>query len=86
MKLERQEIIQQMEQLKEETLIRFALPEIFGGGVAAVGLNPGKGGKKYLLKLANSAAEAELASPYWESDKAKDIAKWVADRQGDKID
>ena len=45
MKLERQEIIQQMEQLKEETLIRFTIPEIFGDGVAAVGLNPEKGGK-----------------------------------------
>ena len=86
MKLERQEIIQQMEQLKEETLIQFTLPEIFGGGVAAVGLNPEKGGKRYLLKVVNDAAEVESANPYWKTDKAKDIAKWVADRQGDKID
>ena len=86
MKLERQEIIQQMEQLKEGDVIRFTIPEIFGGGVAVVGLNSEKGGKRYLLKLGNDGAGAESANPYWQSDKAKDIAKWVADRQGDKIE
>ena len=86
MKLERQEIIQQMEQLKEGDVIRFTIPEIFGGGVAVVGLNSEKRGKRYLLKVGNHGAGAESANPYWLSDKAKDIAKWVADRQGDKIE
>jgi len=88
MKLTRQEIMQQMEQFKEGEILRFTIPEIFGGGIAIITLNPdypGQGEKKYLLKLGKDGKQAEEATPYWPTDKPKELAKWVADRQGDQI-
>ena len=81
MKLSREEIMSRMEQLKTGETLKFNIPEIFGGGMAIIGLNPQKGGKKYLLQLGNGGN----ASPYWDTNKAKDLAKWVADRQGDLV-
>jgi len=88
MKLTSEEIIEQMEQFKEGQVVKFNIPEIFGGGVGIIGLNPdypGPGQKKYLLKLGDDEKRAGEASPYWATDKPKDFAKWVADRQGDQI-
>jgi len=81
MKLSREEIMSKMEQLKDGETLKFNIPEIFGGGMAIIGLNPKKGGKKYLLQLENEGS----ASPYWDTNKAKDLAKWVADRLGDLV-
>ncbi|MGQ9645449.1 MAG: hypothetical protein ACUVWO_02795 [Thermodesulfobacteriota bacterium] len=81
MKLSRDEIIKRMEQLKEGETLKFTIPEIFGGGTAIIGLNPQKAGKKYLLELGNEGK----TNPYWDTDKAKDLAKWVADRLGDLV-
>lgn len=81
MKLNREEIMGKMEQLKTGETLKFNIPEIFGGGIAIIGLNPEKGGKKYLLQLGNG----EEIKPYWDTNKAKDLAKWVADRLGDLI-
>ncbi|HVP78353.1 MAG TPA: hypothetical protein VMV04_10690 [Thermodesulfobacteriota bacterium] len=88
MKLTRQEIMQQMEQFKEGQTLKFIIPEIFGGGMAVITLNPnypGQNEKKYLLKLGKDGKQAEEATPYWPTDKPKELAKWVADRQGDQI-
>ena len=89
MKLGRDEIMQRMEQFKEGEVLKFAIPEIFGGGVAIIGVNPDhpkkQGSKKYLLKLADDEKMAEEAAPYYSSNKPKDLAKWVADRLGDEI-
>jgi hypothetical protein len=79
MKLNRDEIIERMEQLKDGETLKFNIPEIFGGGIAIIGLNPEKGGKKYLLRIGDEGKE----NPYWDTNKAKDLAKWVDDRQGD---
>jgi hypothetical protein len=49
--------------------------------MAIIELNPKKGGKKYLLQLGNEGS----ANPYWDTNKAKDLAKWVADRLGDLV-
>jgi len=81
MKLTREEIMNRMEQLKDLESLKFNIPEIFGGGMAIIGFNPQKGGKKYLLQLGNGGS----ATPYWDTNKAKDLAKWVADRLGDLI-
>ncbi|NWG03364.1 MAG: hypothetical protein HXY44_10980, partial [Syntrophaceae bacterium] len=84
MKQSREEIISRMEQLKDGESLKFNIPEIFGGGVAIIELNPKrseKGGKKYLLTL----KEGDEVKPYWDTNKAKDLAKWVADRLGDLI-
>jgi len=81
MKLSREEIMSRMEQLKDEESLKFNIPEIFGGGIAIIGLNPEKGGKKYLLRVGNEGNE----NPYWDTNKTKDLAKWVADRLGDLV-
>ena len=81
MKLSREEIMERMGKLKDVETLKFTIPEIFGGGIAIIGLNPEKGGKKYLLRLGNEGNE----NPYWDTNKAKELAKWVADRQGDSI-
>jgi hypothetical protein len=89
MRLDRDEIVKLMEELKKEEVIRFAIPEIFGGGVAVVGLNSnpsGKEQKKYTLRVGQDEACALGGNIYWQNDKAKAVAKWVADRQGDKIE
>ena len=89
MRLDRNEIVEMMEQLKKEEVLKFTLPEIFGGGVAVIGLNPkpsGKVEKKYILKVGNDEASALGGDIYEQSDKARAIAKWVADRQGDKME
>jgi hypothetical protein len=82
MKLSREEIIERMGKLKDEEKLKFTVPEIFGGGIAIIGFNPEKGGKKYLLRLGEEGNE----TPYWPTNKAKELAKWVADRQGDLIE
>jgi hypothetical protein len=84
MKLSREEIMRQMEQLKDGESLKFAIPEIFGGGIAIIGPNPKrseKGAKKYLLEIGDD----EGVKPYWDTNKPKDLAKWVADRQGDLV-
>ena len=89
MRLDIYDIVEVMEQLKEEEVIRFTIPEIFGGGVAVVGLNPnppGKEQKKFILKVGKDEASALEGNIYWQNDKAKAVAKWVADRQGDKME
>jgi hypothetical protein len=81
MKLGREEIISRMEKLKDGESLKFTIPEIFGGGMAIIELNPEKSGKKYLLRVGNEGDE----KPYWDTNKVKDLAKWVADRQGDLV-
>jgi len=81
MKLSQDDIIDRMEELKDGESLKFNIPEIFGGGIAIIGLNPEKGGKKYLLRIGNEGDE----NPYWDTNKPKDLAKWVADRLGDLV-
>jgi hypothetical protein len=80
MKMDWKEIMEQMEQLNEGQALKFRIPQTFGGGIAVIELNQNKG-KKYLLKLGKD----ENVSPYSESDKSKDLAKWVADRMGESV-
>jgi hypothetical protein len=81
MKMDWKEIMQQVEQLSEGQALRFKIPQTFGGGIAVIELNQNKG-KKYLLKLGKD----ENVSPYFDSDKPKDLAKWVAERKGESIE
>ena len=80
MKMGWKEIMEQMEQLNKGQALKFRIPQTFGGGIAVIELNQNKG-KKYLLKLGKD----ENVSPYSESDKSKDLAKWVADRMGESV-
>lgn len=80
MKMDWKEIVQKMEQLTDGQGLKFNIPQTFGGGFAVIELNQNKG-KKYLLKLGKD----EKVSPYFDSDKAKDLAKWVAERMGEMV-
>jgi hypothetical protein len=77
----REAITQDMEKLQKEQELCFTIPETFGGGAAVIRLNPGSG-KRYILKVAKDLETARSSAPYWSHDKAKHIAKWVADRLG----
>jgi hypothetical protein len=84
MKLKKDEIIKKMEEFKDGETLKFTIPATFGGGIAIIGLNPkcsDKGGKKYLLQTGKD----DNAKPYWDTDKAKDLAKWVVDRMGELV-
>ena len=80
MKMGWKEIMKQVEQLKDGQTLKFKIPQTFGGGFEVIELNQNKG-KKYLLKLGND----EKVSPYFDSDKPKDLAKWVAERMGELV-
>ena len=82
MKISKDEIIKRMEELKDGETLKFTIPPTFGGGIAIIGFNPKrseKGGKKYLLEVGDEVK----TNPYWDTDKAKDLAKWVTDRMGE---
>jgi hypothetical protein len=84
MKMGWKEIMQQVEQLNDGQSLKFKIPQTFGGGMVVIGLNqnyPKNGGKKYLLKLGKD----ENVTPYFDSDKPKELAKWVADRMGESV-
>jgi hypothetical protein len=84
MKLSKDEIIRKMEELKDGETMKFTIPATFGGGMAVIELNPNypkAGGKKYILKVGKD----EKVNPYFDSDKSKDLAKWVTDRMGELV-
>ncbi len=82
--LRKNEIVTEMERLGKDSALVFKIPVTFGGGFAVVELNPGDG-KRYRLRLSRQGEPPESAVEYWASDRAKDVAKWVADRLGDHI-
>ncbi|MGQ9654796.1 MAG: hypothetical protein ACUVXD_12085, partial [Thermodesulfobacteriota bacterium] len=82
--LKRDEIVAEMNRLREGSASVFKIPLTFGGGFAVIQLNTGDG-KRYILRLSREGEPPESAVEYWASDKAKDVAKWVADRLGDHI-
>lgn len=82
MVLSRDQIMERMEKLNKGESLKFSIPDTFGGGVAVIQLNP-SGGKRFVLWVGKDEEAARNSKPYWEQDKAKPIAKWVADRVGD---
>lgn len=81
----KKEIIQKIEQMSDGAQLIFTLNETFGGGVAIIELNPSypeKGQKKYLLRWGKSIEDTKAQAPLINSDKAKNVAGWVADRFG----
>jgi len=87
--LNKKDIIQMMEQLTGEQKLVFKLPDTYGGGAAVLELNPlypQKKQKKFILRTGRDADVAKTAKPFWSSDKAKDLAGWVADRANEIIE
>lgn len=86
-KLSPKEIIgNQIEQLGPGQSLSYKVPEVWGGDFITVELNPqypGKG-KKYVLGT-DKIVEGKPAgkrSRMWDSDKPKDIAGWIVERDG----
>ena len=80
-------MMNQIEQLGAGQSLSYRLPETFGGGLAVVELNPqypGRG-KKYVLST-DAIVEGKPAgkrSRLWDSDKPKDLAGWILERNGE---
>jgi hypothetical protein len=85
----RDQIIKMIEQLSNGQRLVYKLHETFGGGLSALELNPlypGKKQKKYILRLGKDIELAKTATPFWSSDKIKDVAGWVADRAVEMVE
>ena len=81
--VEKKEIIQKMEGLKNGIALGLRLGEVFGGGFVFIELNPAfpqKGQKKYIMRWGKGETETKTQAPFMFTDKAKNIAGWVADR------
>jgi len=81
--VEKKEIIQKMEQMKDGTELTLRLGQVFGGAFVLIQTNPSypeKGEKKYLMRWGKTEAETRNLSPFIVTDTAKKIAGWIADR------
>jgi len=77
------EIIREMESLNDTGGLCFRLSPTFGGGVVIIERNPShgeKGQKKYLMWWGQDEMKAKAKGAFLSSDKAKNLASWVADR------
>ncbi len=76
----------QIEQLGPGQSIRHQLPEFYGGDLVIIEPNPNypSKGRKYTMniqKMVNGKPVGE-ANLFWESNKPRDIAAWIVDRNG----
>jgi len=81
--VDKKEIIQKMEELKNGITLGLRLGEVFGAGFVFIELNPAypqKGQKKYLMRWGKGETETRAQIPFMATDKAKNIAGWIADR------
>jgi len=80
-------IIDRIEQLGPEESVSYRLPEVRGGELAVVELNPQypEKGNKYLLSLEKivDGKPAGTRSRLWDSNKPKNLAGWILDRSGE---
>jgi len=86
MPLSKKDVQTKVEGLKPGEGLKFAIHATFGGGTSLVTLNskfPEKGEKKYEMRWVKDGKPVESAPPYMKTDKAKDIAGWLADRWAD---
>ena len=83
LKFSKNDISAMIESLRNGERLVFQLHETFGGGVSLVELNPlypGKKQKRYIIRLGKDVDLAQKATPFWSSDKIKDVSVWVSDR------
>lgn len=79
-------IINKIEQLTPGQALCYKLPETYGGGLAVVELNPQypQKGKRYVMsteELVDNKPSGKRRR-LWDSDKPKDLAAWIIDRNG----
>ena len=86
-KLTQREIISHIEQLSQGESVSYRLPESYGGQVAMVEFNteyPWRRDGKYLLSMQTLVDGKPTGGKeqVLESDEAKDIVAWLAERRG----
>jgi len=77
------EIVKRLENIKPGEKLKLRTSPTFGEFMAILELNPAwpqKGQKKYLLWVGKTEAAARMGKPFFQSDKAKKVAGWPADR------
>ena len=85
----RKEIMKRIEKLQTGELLRFQLSPTYGGQIVILELNPSYPGnreKKYLLRLGDTEERALEGEAFYSSDKAKNLAVWVAERSARWLD
>ena len=79
-------MIKQVEEMAQGQVVKFQLGEIYGGDLVAVELNPDypDKGRKYAVSLGKVMdGEAVVKGKHlWDSNKPKDIAGWILNRDG----
>jgi hypothetical protein len=78
---------EQIQQLTARDVLRYRLPETYGGGLAVIEWNPKypQKGRKYILsteKLVNGKP-ADKKSQLFDSNDPKGLANWVMERGGE---
>lgn len=81
--LSREEIQERLENLQPGEKLKLRTSPTFGEMTVILELNPAwpkKGAKKYLLWVGKTEAAARKDKPFNQSDKAKKLAGWAAER------
>jgi hypothetical protein len=77
------EILKRLENIQSGEKLRLRTGQTFGEFLVILELNPAwpnKREKKYLLWVGKTEAAARAGKPFYQSDKAKKIASWPAER------
>ena len=79
-------LINQLEQLAPGKTLSYKLPELWGGELAIVGLNPQypQNGKKYFIDLEEFVANKPSGQrkPFVQVEKTKEMASWIIEKEG----
>jgi hypothetical protein len=80
--LKRKELQTMLEAAPPRACLSFRFNPTFGGNFAVVRLNPDHpaGGKRYIIGFGLSLDKALESKPLWRSNKAKEVADWLAER------
>jgi hypothetical protein len=85
----RKEIMKRMEKLQKGECLMFQLSPTYGGQIVILELNPSfpdNGEKKYLIRLGKTEERALEGDAFHSSDRAKQMAVWVAERSARWLD
>jgi len=76
-----------IEQLSAKETLKYKLPEVYGGELAVVEMNPQypQKGRKYMLgteRVLDGKPTGKIIH-IWTTDQPRDIAKWIVERNGE---
>lgn len=84
MPVNKKDVIALMEQLAPGQELVYQLAQTFGGNFCVVALNP-DGKKKYAMRWGKTLDAAKASEPFLQADKAKKIAEWIGERNGEAV-